>query len=175
MTASVFIATSLDGFIARADGALDWLPMGGEEDYGFYEFLGTVDAVVMGRKTFETVLSLGDAWPYGTKPVVVLSGRALALPAIPGAALERMSGDPRAIAEALDHRGLRRVYVDGGDTIRRFLEAGLIERMTITTVPVLLGVGIPLFGALTRDVELRHAGTVAYPSGLVRSTYEVVS
>jgi dihydrofolate reductase len=175
VTASVFIATSLDGFIARADGGLDWLPTGGEEDYGFYAFLESVDAVVMGRKTFDTVLGFGGAWPYRAKPVVVLSSRALDPPQIPGARLERMSGEPRAIADALDRRGLRRVYVDGGDTIRRFLDAGLVSRMTITTVPILLGGGIPLFGALARDVKLRHVDTVAYPSGLVRSSYEVGS
>lgn len=173
MTASVFIATSLDGFIARADGGLDWLPMGGEEAHAFYEFLAGVDAVVMGRKTFETVLSFEGAWPYGAKPVVVLSGAPFEIPTIAGAAIERMSGDPRRISEALAGRGLHHLYVDGGDTVRRFLEAGLVERMTITTVPVLLGDGIPLFGALARDVKLRHAGTVAYPSGLVRTTYEV--
>lgn len=173
MTGSVFIATSLDGFIARSDGGLDWLPTGGEEDYGFHGFLASVDAIIMGRKTFETVLSFGGAWPYGAKPVVVLSSRPREIPEIRGAVLERMSGDPREIAERLDDRGLHHVYVDGGDTVRRFLDAGLVARMTITTVPVILGEGIPLFGALAKETKLRHAGTIAYASGLVRSTYEV--
>jgi dihydrofolate reductase len=167
--ASVFIATSLDGFIARANGDLDWLPSGGGEEHGYEAFMATVDALVIGRKTFETVLAF-PAWPYGEKPVFVLSGRALA-PAPPGAVVERMSGTPADIVAQLEARGIQHAYVDGGITIQRFLQAGLIQRLIITRIPVLLGSGIPLFGDLHRDVVLRHVGTRQYASGLVQSEY----
>jgi dihydrofolate reductase len=171
MKASVFIATSLDGFIARANGDLDWLPPGGGEPHGYDEFMATVDALVIGRKTFDTVLAF-DTWPYGGKPVYVLSTRTLA-PAPLGAVVERMSGAPVDIVSQLAARGIRHVYVDGGITIQRFLQAGLIQRLIITRIPVLLGAGIPLFGPLPGDIVLRHIGTRQYPSGLVQSEYEV--
>jgi dihydrofolate reductase len=169
--ASVFVGTSLDGFIARRDGALDFLPDGGGEPHGFDEFFASVDALVIGRKTYETVLSFGG-WAYGTKPVVVLSTSGIA-PAPAGAIVERMAGDPREIAAALAARGVRHVYVDGGITIQRFLRAGLIDRLVVTRVPVLIGDGIPLFGALPRDIALRHVATRQFASGLVQSEYEV--
>jgi len=171
--ASVFIATSLDGFIARANGDLDWLPPGGGEEHGYDAFMATVDALVIGRKTFETVLTF-DTWPYGEKPVYVLSTRTLA-PALPGAVVERMSGAPAEIVSQLAARGVRHAYVDGGITIQRFLQAGLIQRLTITRIPVLLGAGIPLFGTLQHDIVLRHVATRQYASGLVQSDYEVVA
>jgi dihydrofolate reductase len=170
--ASVFIGTSLDGFIARADGGLDWLPAGGGEEHGYEAFIATVDALVIGRKTYETVLAF-DTWPYGDKPVFVLSTRPLA-PAPPGAVVERMSGAPAEIVSQLSARGVGHVYVDGGITIQRFLQAGLIQRLIITRIPVLLGSGIPLFGPLERDIVLKHVGTRQYASGLVQSEYVVV-
>ena len=171
MKASVFIGTSLDGFIARLNGDLDFLPPGGGEPHGYDEFMASVDALVIGRKTFETVLGF-DAWPYGEKPVFVLSTRLLA-PAPAGAVVERLSGTPADIVSQLAARGIRHVYVDGGITIQRFLQAGLIQRLIITRVPVLIGTGIPLFGALPRDIVLRHVATRQYASGLVQSEYEV--
>ena len=171
MKASVFVGASLDGFIARADGALDFLPRGGGEAHGYEEFMASVDALVIGRKTYETVLGFGG-WAYGTKPVFVLSSRPLA-PAPSGAVVERMSGDPAEIMAALVARGMGHVYVDGGITIQQFLRAGLIQRLIVTRVPVLIGTGIPLFGPLERDVVLRHVGTRQFPSGLVQSEYLV--
>jgi dihydrofolate reductase len=171
--ASVFIATSLDGFIARANGDLDWLPAGGGEPHGYDEFMATVDALVIGRKTLETVLAF-DSWPYGQKPVFVLSTRAL--PTVPpGAAVERQSGPPAAILAHVGARGIRHVYVDGGITIQRFLQAGLIQRLIITRIPVLLGSGIPLFGPVEHDILLRHVATRQFASGLVQSEYAVVT
>src|SRR5262249_10785246 len=164
MRASVFIGTSVDGFIARANGDLDFLPPGGGEPHGYEEFMASVDALVIGRKTFETVLGF-DTWPYGAKPVFVLSTRALA-PAPSGAVVEHLSGDPKEIASQLEARGIQHVYVDGGITIQRFLRAGLIQRLIITRVPVLIGDGIPLFGSLLRDVRLEHVATRHYSSGL---------
>ena len=171
MKASVFIGTSLDGFIARANGDLDFLPPGGGEPHGYVEFMTTVDALVIGRKTFETVLTF-DRWPYGEKPVFVLSTHPLA-PTPVGAVVQRMSGNPVEIASQLAARGIRHIYVDGGITIQRFLQAGLIQRLIITRVPVLIGDGIPLFGTVPRDIVLTHVGTRQYASGLVQSEYEV--
>ena len=173
MKASVFIGTSLDGFIARVNGDLDFLPAGGGEPHGYDEFIATVDALVIGRKTFETVLTF-NTWPYGEKPVFVLSTRSLA-PAPLGAAVERLSGDPAEIVSQLDARGIQHVYVDGGITIQRFLQAGLIQRLLITRVPVLIGDGIPLFGAIQRDIVLKHIATRQYASGLVQSEYLVAA
>jgi dihydrofolate reductase len=174
MKTSVFIATSLDGFIARQDGALDWLPADGGEPHGYDEFIATVDAIVIGRKTFETVLTF-DAWPYGTKPVVVLSKRPSALRAPDGAVCDMMTGTPPEIVDRLSARGMKHLYVDGGVTIRGFLEAGLIQRMIITRIPVLLGSGIPLFGPLSHDVRLEHIATRSYPSGMVQSEYLIAA
>jgi dihydrofolate reductase len=144
MIASVFVGTSVDGFIARLNGGLDFLPEGGGEPHGYDEFMASVDALVIGRKTFETVAAYDD-WPYGDKRVVVLSSRAIDLST-----------------------------VNGGITIQGFLRAGLIQRLVVTRVPVLIGEGIPLFGALPQDVRLRHVATRHYPSGLVQSEYHVV-
>jgi len=173
VNASVFVGTSLDGFLARPDGALDFLPAGGGEPHGYDEFMATVDALVIGRKTFETVLAF-DAWPYEKKPVFVLSTSPLP-PTPPDARVERMSGDPADILSALEARGMRHVYVDGGITIQRFLGAGLIDRLIITHVPVLIGSGIPLFGPLDHDIVLQHVATRSYASGLVQSEYVLSS
>ena len=113
MKASVFVGTSLDGFIARANGAFDFLPAGGGEPHGYDEFMATVDALVIGRKTFETVLGL-DEWAYGKKPVFVLSSRPIAA-APAGAVVERTSGAPTEIVSQLEARGIGHIYVDGGD------------------------------------------------------------
>ncbi len=171
MRASVFIATSLDGFIARRDGNLDWLPHGGGEEHGYEAFIATVDALVIGRKTYETVLGF-DAWPYGDRPVFVLSHAPLA-PAPAGAVVERLSGTPPEIVATLAARGIGHAYVDGGLTIQGFLRAGLIQRLIITRIPVLLGAGVPLFGSIGHDILLRHLATRAFASGLVQSEYEV--
>jgi dihydrofolate reductase len=172
MKASVFIATSLDGFIARPDGSLDWLPPNGGEPHGYAEFMATVDALVIGRKTFETVLTF-DEWPYGTKPVVVLSSKPADLAAPPGAVCDMMAGTPDEVVARLTRRGMKHLYIDGGVTIQRFLEAGLIQRLILTRVPVLLGRGIPLFGSLARDIRLEHVATKSFPSGLVQSEYVI--
>jgi dihydrofolate reductase len=170
--ASVFVGASLDGFIARIDGSLDWLPHGGGEPHGYDEFMATVDALVIGRKTFEKVLTF-EAWPYGAKTVFALSSRPLP-PAPAGAVVECMSGEPSGIVLQLDARGIRHIYVDGGITIQRFLQAGLIHRLIITRVPVLIGSGIPLYGATPGDIALKHVATRQYASGLVQSEYAVI-
>jgi dihydrofolate reductase len=174
MTASVFVGTSVDGFIARRNDDLDFLPEGGGEPHGYDEFMATVDAVVMGRKTFEKVLTMRP-WPYGVKRVVVLSSRPVDLSAAVGGVVEQMAGPPAEIASRLAASGAHHLYVDGGVTIQRFLRAGLIQRLIVTRVPVLIGDGIPLFGTLPRDIRLRHVATRHYPSGLVQSEYVVAA
>jgi dihydrofolate reductase len=175
MSATVFIATSLDGFIARTDGTFDWLPPpAADEDYGFGPFMESVDALVIGRKTYETALGLGG-WPYGKRLVIVLSGRPIDFTVVKGANVEQMSGEPAEIIAKLAARDVHRLYVDGGLTIQRFLRAGCIDRIIITRVPILLGGGIPLFGTLARDLPLRHVSTKSYPSGLVQSEYVPVA
>ena len=173
MTVSVFVGTSLDGFIARRNGSFDFLPEGGGEPHGYTEFMATVDAVVMGRNTWDVVLGLG-AWPFAGKRVVVLSSRPVELSAAGKHPVEQMSGSPAEIVARLAASGAHHLYVDGGITVQRFLQAGLVDRITITRVPVLIGEGIPLFGVLPRDVRLRHVATRQYDSGLVKSEYEVL-
>ena len=170
--ANVFIATSLDGYIAREDGGIDWLPTGGEEDHGYAAFFAAMDALVIGRNTWEVVRGFG-AWPYGDKPVVVLTRRPVVVPRELEGTVRIDSGEPREIAQRLAARGLRELYVDGGRVVQGFLAAGLVRRIVLTRVPVLLGRGIPLFGPLAGDVALRHVATRSYPSGLVQSEYEV--
>jgi dihydrofolate reductase len=173
MRASVFVGTSLDGFLARPDGSFDFLSPGGvePEPHGFDEFLATVDALVMGRNTFDVVLPF-PTWPYGQKPVFVLTSRPL--PSAPeGAIVERMSGTPSEVLSQLASRGFHHVYVDGGATIQAFLRAGLIQRLVVSRVPVLIGAGIALFGAVDADIPLRLIATRQFPSGLVQSEYAI--
>ena len=171
MKISVFCGTSVDGFIARADGGLDFLDAGGNEPHGYEEFIATIDTIVIGRKTYETVLGF-DQWFYGDKRVVVLSSRPIAQPK--GGRVEHMSGEPAEIVARLAATGAAHVYLDGGITIQRFLRVGLVDRLVVSRVPVLIGQGIPLFGSLPRDVILRHVATRSYASGLVQSEYDVV-
>ena len=171
MTASVFIGISIDGFIARRNGDLDWLPED-DEPHGYDEFMASVDALVIGRNTFEKVMSF-EAWPYGEKRVVVLSSRPVDLSVVRNGVVEQMSGSPAEIVSQLAATGAHHLYIDGGITIQGFLRAGLIHRLIITRVPVLIGDGIPLFGSLPRDIRLRHVATRQYANGLVQSEYDV--
>lgn len=174
MQASVFIGVSVDGFIARPNHALDFLPADGGEPHGYTEFFASIDTILIGRRTFEIVQAFPD-WPYAQKRVVVLSTRPLAFSLLRGACVEQMSGSPADIASKLAATGTQHVYVDGGVTIQQFLRAGLIQRLTITRVPVLIGQGIPLFGTLPHDLHLRHIATQSYASGLVKTEYEVLN
>lgn len=176
--ASVFIATSLDGFIARPDGSIDWLneanaavPKG--EDCGYAEFIEPIDVLVMGRNTFETVLTF-DEWPYENTRVVVLSSRPLSIPATLPGSVSASSESPGMLVERLAAEGARHLYVDGGITIQRFLAAGLIDDITITLIPVLLGRGRPLFGPIENDITLAHVATRTFDFGFVQVKYRVV-
>lgn len=161
----------MDGFLARPDHSLDFLDTGEQEPHGFEEFYASVDVVVIGRKTFEVVLTFGE-WPYGKKPVVVLSSHPLDFSSVKGGVVELMSGEPTEIVMQLKSRGFKHAYIDGGITIQRFLAAGCIDRLVVTRVPVLIGAGVPLFGPVPRDINLRHVATRSYKGGLVQSEYE---
>jgi dihydrofolate reductase len=170
---SVFVGASLDGFIARSSGAFDFLSVSGaEQDNGYDEFFATVDALVVGRNTYDVVLTF-PTWPYGPKPVFVLSTRPLA-PSSRGSSVERLSGTPAEIISILEQRKFEHVYVDGGLTIQRFLRAGLIQQLVITRVPVLIGNGIPLFGPVDADIPLTHVATRQLAGGAVQSEYLVI-
>jgi dihydrofolate reductase len=169
---SVFVGTSLDGFIARPNGDFDFLTPWEGIEHGCHAFMATVDTIVMGRNTYEKVLTFDD-WPYGSTPVVVLSSRPIERPASSSAPIEWMTGRPAEIVSRLAARGATHLYVDGGITVQRFLQDGLIQRLIITRVPVLIGTGIPLFGAVPRDIRLTHVATREYPSGMVQSEYTV--
>lgn len=170
-TGHVFIATSLDGQIARADGRIDWLP-GGEdmpdEDHGYDAFIAGMDAIVMGRESYETVLGFG-AWPY-TLPVAILSRTLTEVPAHAAG----IAGSPEQAMDLAERSGWQHLYIDGGVTVQAFLARDLIADLVITRIPVLIGAGRPLFGALPADRKLRHMGTETYPSGLVQSRYQVI-
>ncbi len=171
MPATSYVGVSLDGFLARPDGTIDWLPAPGPE-LGFAEFMAGIDAVVMGRHTWEFVAA-ADHWYYGHTPVVVLSSRPIELPTHRKADVRHLSGDPAQVVATLAADGLGNLYVDGGVTVQRFLRAGLIHRLVITTVPVLIGQGRPLFGSLDADVKLTHVRTRSFDNGMVQSEYTV--
>jgi len=175
---AVFVGVSLDGFIARPNGDLDWLMGEGGGDsaeYGYNEFIAAIDAIVMGRRTFEKVLTL-DKWYYGDKRVIVMSHQPIDVSVAQAreGVVEQMAGAPSEIVSKLAASGASRLYIDGGITIQQFLRAGLIHRLIISRLPVLIGQGIPLFGSLSRDVLLRHIKTKTYPGGMVQSEYHVV-
>ncbi|QGJ68627.1 Dihydrofolate reductase and methyltransferase [Planctomycetales bacterium 10988] len=175
-TCYVFIATSLDGFIARKDGNIDWLesaPAGDpDEDYGYKMLFDSVDALIMGRNTFEKVLSFPQ-WPYDRKPLIVLSKRLDTLPPSLPSSVRLMCDDPKKLLERLTAEGMQSFYVDGGAVIQSFLRANLIDEMTITTIPILIGGGIPLFGFLDTDIQLELMTSQSFPNGFVITKYRI--
>lgn len=175
---SVFIATSLDGFISRPDGSIDWLNEAGAggapgEDYGYERFMSSIDALVMGRNTFEQVLTF-DGWPYGDTPMVVVSRTMHSLPAGAPSTVTLSDDSPEQVVADLVAKSLPNLSIDGGLTIQSFLAAGLIDEVTITVIPILLGTGKPLFGPLPADVTLDLVSTEGYPSGFVQTRYRVL-
>ena len=153
----VFIGTSLDGYIADQDGGLEWLdmvPNTNQTEMGYTDFMAQTDALLMGRKTFETVCSFDIDWPY-QKPVFVLSQT---LQEIPGKYQEHaflVKGSLREVLAHIHQKGYYNLYIDGGSIIQSFLREDLIDEMVITTIPVLLGGGVPLFGDLPKALEFR--------------------
>jgi dihydrofolate reductase len=176
MPGIVYIATSLDGFIARKDGGLDWLPTPDndtEVDASFDTFLNSIDALVMGRNTYDMVQSFG-VWGYGDKPVFVLTHRSIDPPEDSAACVEAISGEPEEVVAELASRDLNNLYIDGGNTIQAFLRSGQIQRLIVTRIPVLLGAGIPLFGKLEADVKLKCIRAELLANGLEQAEYEVL-
>ncbi|MBN7787092.1 dihydrofolate reductase [Ponticoccus gilvus] len=175
ITGHVFVACSLDGFIARSDHGLDWLSHPGTEDeeHGYEDFLAGIDGIVMGSASYRKVRSFPE-WPYD-KPVVVLS-ESLRPEDIPEELHDRLRlsrARPVRLMETLEAEGWRNVYVDGGAVIQSFLRAGLISEMTITHVPVLIGSGRRLFGALEEDIPFDLMETRSFRSGLVSTRYRL--
>lgn len=176
---SVFISMSLDGYIARENGDLDWLDAANAnvpdgEDFGFIQFMQSIDFIVMGRKSYEKVLSFGG-WPYGTASVVVLSRTPIELPDDPKHNVTCTAESLHDLCQRLENEGAKRLCVDGGLTIQRFLADNLITDMTINVVPVVLGSGISLFGSVEKDITLEHVATKSFDVGFVQSTYNVKS
>lgn len=174
---AVFIATSLDGFISRPDGSIDWLlhantlvPEG--EDCGYAAFMQSVDALVMGRNTFEQVLGFPE-WPYEGRKVVVMSRSGVPVPPSLAGKVEVSALSPADLVARLSAEGARRLYIDGGQTIRSFLAAGLIDELTITLIPVLAGEGRPFCGEGMSEVWLSHEGTQTWSFGFVQNRYRV--
>ncbi len=171
---SVYIAASLDGFIARKDGGLDWLPQSDEggEDYGYGEFISSIDHIVMGRNTFEKVLTF-DTWSYAQK-VIVLTSKGMDIPPELADKVKTLNLPPRELVHEMERRGAKHIYLDGGVTIQRFLREGLVNEMTITTIPVLIGDGLPLFGELEKDIKLELLRSQSFANGLVQTVYKVL-
>lgn len=167
---SIYIASSIDGYIARKDGNLDWLHYGhtGDEDYGFKKFTSSIDAVVMGRNTYEVVAGF-DEWAYKDKRVIVLSNTLTKV----RTEAELFSGQLPDLLTKLHTENIKHIWVDGGITVSRFLEAGLVDDITISVIAMVLGSGIPLFSTMNREHKCRLISTQSYPSGLVQLKYEV--
>ena len=184
MNCSVFIGVSGDGFIADRDGGVDWLEeagasgvdMAGEDDMGFQQFLAGVDCLIMGRKCMEKISSFNlsdEQWPYGDRKIVVLSRTHQVVPEnLEGKMTLWNRGIPELL-EQLETQGYSSAYIDGGMTIRSFLELGLIDEMTLSYAPLLIGSGVPLFGGLERKVELYNAKVKAYPNDFVQVGYHL--
>jgi len=173
MANSVYIATSLDGYIATLNGGVEWLnclsnPT--ESDYGYHEFIDGIDAIIMGRKTFEMVSSFSP-WPYNKKVFVLSHSMKEVSPALVDQA-EVVSGDLNNIVKKLHKAGYHNLYIDGGKTIQSFLKKNLIDELTISKIPILLGEGIPLFSASHAMMQFEHCSTEVFEGGLVKSHYK---
>jgi len=166
---SVFIACSLDGYIATPEGDLGWLERAARpgEDYGYDEFMSTVDALAMGRRTYDHIAGL-DPLPFGEREVFVFTSTECE----PREGVTFWRPTPRRAYATWQERGLERVYVDGGLLIGSFLEEGLIDDLTLTVVPLLLGAGRPLFNSGRPPAALTLTGVRQWPSGLVNLSYD---
>lgn len=173
MSNIVYIATSIDGYISAPDGKLDWLsyvPVPEGDDLGFAEFVNGVDAIVMGRLTFETVVGFGAGWPYPI-PGLVLSSTLNSAPQDISAHVEFASGTPREIVERAKERGFKNLYIDGGKTIQHFLRADLIDELIISEIPLLLGGGDRLFGELDQRLGFELVSTETLLSQIVKRRF----
>lgn len=171
---SVFIATSLDGYIADKNGGLDWLnsiPNPDNDDMGYVEFTKGIDALIMGRTTFETVIGFDVPWPY-EKSVFVLSNTLKEIPESHKDKAFLVKGTLTEILEQINEKGYKRLYIDGGTTIRNFLKADLIDEMVLTTIPILLGGGSSLFGELPNELRFELIGTKTFMNQIIQNHYK---
>jgi len=169
----MYLAQSLDGFIADKDGGLEWLdmiPNPDQIDMGFVAFIDKIDAIIMGRNTFEKVLSFGIDWPY-TVPVLVVSQNLKKVPEAYEGKVEIISGAPKELIKIAKGKGYHKLYIDGGKTVQTFLNEDLIDEITLTTMPIILGAGIPLFGTLNHQLKYKHFKTEVFLDELVQTTY----
>ncbi len=184
MKCSVFIATSVDGFIAKKDGGVDWLhtagnsaaDMGDQADMGFDDYMASVDCMVMGRKCMEMISSMNltpEQWPYGDTRIIVLSNTLKEAPKNMKGKVEMYSGDLEILMSKLKAEGHKHAYIDGGTTIQAFINLGLIDEMTISRAPVLLGEGIPLFGKTDKEIKLEHVQALAFANDFIQETFVV--
>lgn len=184
MKCSVFIATSVDGFIAKKDGSVDWLhtagnpdvDMGSQADMGMNAYISSVDCMIMGRKCMDVISSMNltpEQWPYGDIKIIVLSNTIKEAPTNMKDKVEMYSGDLKALVSRLENDGYKHAYIDGGTTIQAFINLKLINEITITKTPVLLGEGKPLFGKTFKDIKLEKAHAVAFPNDFIQLKYKV--
>ncbi|EWH08818.1 dihydrofolate reductase [Catenovulum agarivorans DS-2] len=184
MKCSVYIATSADGYIATLNGDVSWLHKAGDSkadmsnnsDMGFNNFISSVDCMIMGRKCMEAISSFNlspEQWPYGNIKIYVLSKTLTAPPANLQHRVEIFTGEIASLIEQLEQQGFKHAYIDGGATITSFLQLKLINEMTITKAPIILGEGIPLFGNLDNPVKLVEAKAVTFPNDFVQIKYGV--
>lgn len=172
MSTFVYIATSIDGFIARKDGDINWLSEyenPDASDYGYSEFMSKIDYIIMGKNTFEKVLTFGD-WAYD-KPVIVLSSTLKEVPNELKGKIEFSCEKPIDLLKRLYFNGEKNIYLDGGILIQSFLESDLIDEFIITKIPILLGQGIPLFASINQELKLQHKNTTIYHNTFVKSHY----
>jgi len=183
MKCSVFIATSADGFIAKNDGSVDWLhtagkpdvDLGDDADMGFKPFMASIDCMIMGRKCMEMIHSMQlteEQWPYGDTRIIVLSNTLTQLPEFPGK-VELYSGDIKVLLKNLENQGHTHAYVDGGTTIQGFINLELINQMTITRAPILLGEGIALFGKTKKDIRLEKCSAKRFANDFIQEVFSV--
>lgn len=173
MSNHVYIAASLDGYIADRNDGLEWLmalPNPDNSDLGFGQFIEGIDAIVMGRRTFETVCGFGGEWPY-PRPTFVLSSTLESVPEPLADRVEVISGQPRTIVDSLAERGFKELYIDGGQVIQAFLREDLIDELTLSRIPVLLGGGVSLFGELPGHLEFEPMHTELLIDKVVKTHY----
>jgi len=169
----VFIATSLDGYIADKNGKIDWLhstPNPDNNDMGYGEFNAQIDALVMGRTTFETVLGFDIDWPYQI-PVFVLSNTLTEIPEKYKGKAYLLRGTVKEILENIHKQGFYRLYIDGGKVIQSFLKEDLIDDMVITIIPTLLGTGVPLFSDLPDKLDFECINSRIYLDKIVQNHF----
>lgn len=184
MKCSVFIATSVDGFIAKTNGSIDWLhtagnsnaDMGEQADMGWAECLATHDCLIMGRNTMQVISDMNltpERWPYGDMRIVVLSNTLKEAPENMKDKVEMYSGDLNVLMSKLEDEGHKSVYVDGGTTVQAFINLKLIDEITISRAPILLGEGIPLFGKIANDIKLEQAEATVFANDFIQVKYTV--